>query len=223
MEIEGQLEEVRVMVKRGPIDNKFRELVIHPEFIRFEGGSSSNPYIEISKLSIKEYRFGLRWIDGFKFTIGREYQIFLKDDENQVLKIHFKSFYGIKKSDCHKLYSDILGNLWSHYFRDIANNFIQQFWANQEFSILGVIFNKDSLKIKKTGILREEVIEIQWDRVRTKEYQTYFVIYSVDDPAASNQSFSYLQDWNTDILYCVTKTIINNIDEKSVDTSILSG
>mgnify|MGYP006951293358 CR=1 FL=1 len=73
MEVEGHLEQIKLTIKRGPIDNKSRELVIHPDFIRFEAGNSSNSYIEIKKLSIKEYRFGVRWISGYKFIIGREY------------------------------------------------------------------------------------------------------------------------------------------------------
>lgn len=214
MEVEDPLEELKLAIRRGPIDNKSRELIIHPKFIRFEAGNSSNPYIKFDKSSISEYRFGLRWISGYKFTIGREYQIFIKDNTGQVLKIHFKSFYGIRKIDCHNLYSGILGSLWKYYFQDIANNFVEQFWNNIEFTICGVTFFNENLKINKNGILTNDLLEITWDKVRTRDYQTYFVIYSADDPAKENKSFSYMDDWNTDILHSVTRTIVNNIDKK---------
>jgi hypothetical protein len=214
MEVEGHLEEIRLTIKRGPIDNKPRELIIHPDFIRFEAGHSSNNNIELSKFSIKECRFGICWISGYKFTFGREYQIFIKDKLNQVLKIHFKSFYGVKKVEYHNLYSEILGNLWKYYFRNIANNFLQQFWDDKQFSICGVVFSSSCLKLKKVDLLREEVLTITWDKVRTKDYQTYFVIYSVDNPTKLNVSFNYLNDWNTDILRNVIITILSNIDTK---------
>ncbi len=213
MEVDDHLQELKILIKRGPIDNKFRELLIHPDFIRFEVGNFSNPHIEIKKSLVNEYRFGVRWISGYKFTIGREYQIFIRDSAGQILKIHFKSFYGIKKIECHNLYSKILSNFWKYYFHDIANNYIQQFWNNVEFTICGVVFCNESLKIKKFGVFKEVEIEIPWDKVRTKDYQTYFVIHSADNPAKENKSFSYLDDWNTDILHSVTKTIVNNFDK----------
>lgn len=214
MVAEKRLEKIKLAVKRGPIDNKPRELLIHPDFIRFEAGKKHNPYIKFDRESVKEYRFGVRWISGYKFTIGREYQIFIKDINDQVLKIHFKSFYGIGKVDCHNLYSDILGNLWKYYFHYIANEYIREFWNHLEFSIGDVTFCSDRLKINKNGILTNDLLEIPWDKVRTKDYQTYFVIYSVDDPAKENKSFSYMDDWNTDILHSVTRTIVKNIDKK---------
>lgn len=214
MDAEEYLGGIRLVVTRGPIDNKRRELIIHPEFIRFETGKKHNPYIKIDKASVKEYRFGLRWISGYQFIVGREYQIFIKDNTDQVLKIHFKSFYGIRKIYSHKLNSAILGNLWKYYFQDIANNLVEQFWNDIEFTLLGVTFTNQSLKIKKAGLFKEEVLEIPWSKVCTKDYRTYFVIYSDDDPAKENKSFSYMDDWNTDILYSVTITILNNINTK---------
>lgn len=214
MDAAEHLGKIRLVVRRGPIDNKPRELIIHPEFIRFETGKKHNPYIKIDKASVKEYRFGVRWISGYRFIVGREYQIFINDRNNHIMKLHFRSFYGIGKVDRHNLYSEILGNLWKYYFRDIANRYIQEFWNDLEFSIGDVTFYNDRLKIKKNGIFTNDLLEITWDKVRIKDYQTYFVIYSADDPAKENKSFSYMDEWNTYILHSVTMTIVNNIDKK---------
>lgn len=211
METKETLEETIFTVKRGPIDNKPRKLIVHPEFIQFESGNgTSNQYIKFDKTSIKAYRFGVKWIRGSHFTIGREYQIFISNKEDKILKINFKSFYGIKKKACHHLYVDILEKLWDYYFRDIANNFLHEFWDNQEFTICNVTFNKENLSFKTKGILKEETKEIEWDKVQTRDYQTYFAIYSTDDPVNKNKTFNYLNDWNTNILYSVVRTILKN-------------
>ncbi len=210
LKTESPLEEIVFKIKRGPIDNKLRQLIINPTCLKFEAGTSkSNSFIVFDKTSIKEYKFGIKWIDGYKFTIGREYQIFIMDNDGQVLKINFKSFYGIRRTEYHHLYAEILNKLWDFYFRDIANDFLTQFWNDQEFTICNVIFSKYGLKLSAAVNLNEH---IPWEKVKIRDYKTYFAIYSTEDPSKINKSFNYLADWNTDILNSVTKTILKNIE-----------
>jgi hypothetical protein len=48
---------------------------------------------------------------GLEFTIGREYQIFIRNHESQTIKIRFKSFYGYRRAELHKLNAHILKQL----------------------------------------------------------------------------------------------------------------
>ena len=70
------MEEIQLKIKRGFLDNRERKLIINPEFIKFENKNSiSDAYTQFNKDSIIEYRYGINWIEGLYFTIGREYQI----------------------------------------------------------------------------------------------------------------------------------------------------
>lgn len=210
MKTQTNIKEVKFTVKRGLLDCKLRQLIINSDFIKFEDKNLlSNAFTQFDKHLIKDYRFGVKWIRGFEFTIGREYQIFIRNPDNKVLKINFKSFYGIKKNAHHKLYAEIISALWRFYFSDITSNFIEKFQKEEEFSIGKVHFTKDNLTINVSGILKEEKRTISWDRVKTRDYQTYFAIYSLDDPTNINRGYSYLDDWNTGLLYSVVRTILH--------------
>jgi hypothetical protein len=203
------MQEIQLSIIRGFLDNRKRQLILNPEFIKFEEKEISGAFTQFSKNSIIEYRYGINWINGIEFTIGREYQIFIHNLENDVLKINFKSFYGFKKKEYHRNYSKILDTLWDFYFSDISWNFINKFQREEEFKIGNVGFSKDNITIGVSGILKEESKTIPWESVRTRDYQTYFAIYSIDDPINVNRGYSYLDEWNTGILYSVVKSILD--------------
>ena len=102
-----------------------------------------------------------------------------------------------------------MDTLWDFYFSDISWNFINKFQREEEFKIGNVGFSKDNITIGVSGILKEESKTIPWESVRTRDYQTYFAIYSIDDPINVNRGYSYLDEWNTEILYSVVKSILD--------------
>ncbi|MFM9986993.1 hypothetical protein, partial [Flavobacterium sp.] len=159
---------------------------------------------------ITDYRYGVKWIRGFEFTIGREYQIFIKNQENKIIKINFKSFYGINKNLHFKNYSGILNSLWNFHFNKIASDFIEKFKNNEQFSIGNVHFSDENIIIETNSILKKKQNIILWKDLRTKDYRTYFAIYSQENPSNINQCYNYKDDWNTAILYTVIRTILKN-------------
>ncbi len=56
---------------------------------------------------------------------------------------------------------------------------------------------------------------IPWEKVRTQNYYTYFAIYSEDDARHTNTVHSYKEDWNTNVLYSVLRTILK---AKNIET-----
>ena len=216
MQTETDLQEIRLTIKRGPLDNRPRQLVINSKFLSFEDNDlSSEPYSQVDLRSIKDFRYGIKPIRGFEFTVGREYQIFIRDQDEYVIKINFKSLYGRRKAECHDLYSQIFNALWRFRFSNITNDLLDKFKKGEEFTISNATFTKDKLTITTTGILKEEIKEINWDKVGTKDYQTYFAIYSIDDPAKINYTYNYLNDWNTGVLYSVVRTILRDKENET--------
>jgi hypothetical protein len=143
------MEEIHFSIKRGLLDNRERKLIINPESIKFENkDSKSDTYTQFNKDSIVEYRYGIKWIEGIYFTIGREYQIFIRNKENHILKINFKSFYGINKKEYHNKYAEIVDTLWQLYFSDISRFYLDKFHKEEDFAINNVIFTKNNLTIK---------------------------------------------------------------------------
>ena len=44
----------------------------------------------------------------------------------------------------------------------------------------------------------------------TKDYYTYFTIFSKSNALNINRGYSYMYDWNTDLLFNVINTFLNN-------------
>ena len=50
---------------------------------------------------------------------------------------------------------------------------------------------------------------IEWNNVRIKSYISYFAIYSSVNPSEINRGYSYLNDWNTYVLFKVLRNILD--------------
>ncbi|CAA7197200.1 hypothetical protein CHRY9293_03254 [Chryseobacterium potabilaquae] len=78
------------------------------------------------------------------------------------------------------------------------------------FSIGDVHFDNKNISINVSGIFSQKRVKISWESVRTKNYFTYFAVYSQQNPKEINRSYYYLEDWNTNILYSVLRTILRD-------------
>ena len=204
------MQELELTIKRGLLDNRHRQLIINPDFIKFEDKNLINDsFTQFEKDTIKDFRYGVKWISGAYFTIGRDYQIYIRNDDNKILKINFKSYFGIKKQEAHNIYVKIINALWDCYFSDISNVYLSKFIKDESFNIEHLFFTKDSLIFDKISVIKSEKKEILWENVRTKNYHTYFAIYSIEDPVKINIGYKYLDEWNTSVIYSVVKSILN--------------
>jgi hypothetical protein len=201
------MEEKKFVFKRSFSDGANRELIINKNFLKFADKDFENPYTIFEKNEIKDYRFGIRWIR-FELTYGREYQIYIRNFENQVIKLSFKSYFGRKKQELHNLYVDILDELWERYFSYNVDELLNKYENNEEFTIADVYFKKEGIELNISGIFNQKRVEIVWKNIRTKTYHTYFSIYSTENPANLNRGYNYKEDWNTNVLYSVLRTIL---------------
>lgn len=193
------------IINCGPASGK-RKLVIGPQFL-FYGSTNKEVNTEnsIAANEIAAYKFGIRWLK-LDVTFGRAYKIDIKTTANKITKIRFNRYFSIGATKAHQLYSDILTEINSTYFSDIENNLLSEFNDGKEINIDRVSFNDTGIVIK-TDFKKTQLL---WDDIRTKDYYSYFAIYSVNDPANTNFTFSYADDWNTTLLYGVLRTLLQN-------------
>jgi hypothetical protein len=181
--------------------DKGSDLLITPEFIEYQD-------TRIAKTDISECRFGIRWLEGLKFTIGRDHQIFIKSKTGQIIKISFKTFYGINKTELWKKYVTILDKIWDYYFSEITDEYLKQLSSGQTVVIADVKISPDNVVIKSTAGFNEKEVTISWDDLGAKNYQTYFALYSKTDSANVNCGFKYKDVWNAWVLQSFISTVL---------------
>lgn len=202
-------EELEFSIQRGILDNRKRKLILNKSYIQFESNDlKSNLYTIFKKDEIAEFRYGMKWIT-FSATIGREYFIYIKNKQAKIIKISFATYFGRKKTEFHKIYSEIISSLNHFYFDEIAENLIKKHEENENIKIGEVLILNDSIVIKTSGIMHVSEKSIALENVQTKDFITYFSIYSFENPSNINRGYSYLNDWNTSVLYTVLRTILS--------------
>ncbi|MBO6185096.1 MAG: hypothetical protein J6O88_10505, partial [Chryseobacterium sp.] len=128
-------------IVRGLFDSRKRQLIIDENYLKFENKDlNQDLFTIISKDEITGIRYGIHFIKGLEFYIGREYQIFIKTNSGKELKIFFKLFYRRRLNEKHQLFSDIIDELWNQYFNQILNYYIRQYNNSEEFILGGIVF-----------------------------------------------------------------------------------
>lgn len=205
----------RWLIKDRFFDRHPKELLFTTQSIIFGNQKLSVPTItDLSKEEPLEYCFGIKWIRGFEFIVGRKYQFLIKNGNGEMIKISFGSYYGINKVHLYNQYAEILNQLWEGYFDGLVNHYLALFSQKKPFILANVTFEESGIKIKSPKFIKEEEKSLLWPDVGTKNYRTYFAIFSKQNPSNINKGYSYLDDWNTGVLYSVIETILNEIEGK---------
>jgi hypothetical protein len=203
------------LIKKGYFDRKPKKLLFTQQSITFGNQKLSVPTItDLSQGESLQYKFGIKWIRGFEFTVGRKYQLFIKNSDGQIIKISFGSYYGINKLPLYNQYAEILNQLWETYFDGLVDQYLALFSQKIPFFLANVKFDESGIKIKATNFIKEEEKSLLWHDIGTKNYRTYFAIFSIQNPSDINKGYSYLNDWNTGVLYSVIKTILKRKEVK---------
>ena len=196
------------VIRRGITDNYPRQLIINENFLTFQNNDlATSQFTTFQKDQIASYSFGVKWMR-YYFVFGREYIITIKSTDGRIIKINFNTYFGRKKKEYHALCNEILSELWTRYFQHIATHFIEKHEAGQEFEIGNVLVAPDGIIIKTNIAIREKKAFIPWEKIKTKNYSTYFAIYAEDDTINTNRGYSYLNDWNTSLLRVVVLQLL---------------
>ena len=191
-----------------------KQLTVSKEFIELtKAGKSAEKAIRFNKADIVAYRFGIKWISGYAFTIGREYHIFVKDKAGREMKISLQSLYGFKKAKLGEQYSEIMQSLWVNYFKEIANEYLKQLSDGKTINLCGVQLTDKDFTIETNNLLSKNRVSIPLEHVGTKDYHTYYAIFSTENPADINRGYYYMEEWNAGILYTVMETLKEHFSE----------
>lgn len=136
-------------------------------------------------------RYGIHFIRGYMSTIGREYQIFIKNVDNKEIKISFRLFYGRKLKEKHLLFCKIIDTLWHYFFYGIVENYLDKYKKDREIAVSGIKIFSDKISFANK--------EIPLEQLRTKTYHHYFILFSEDDHY-TNKMLYYLKDQDAVIL-----------------------
>jgi len=202
------------LIKQRFFNRHAKELLYTPQSIAFGNQKLTLPTtIDLSKEEPIQFRFGIKWITGYKFVIGRKYQLFIRTNSGETLKISFGSYYGINKIPLFNQYVEILNQLWLGYFDSLVDQYLELFKQKISFTLANVRFDEFGIKIKSVNLIKEEEKPLTWKDVGIKDYKTYFAIFSKQSPSIINKSYSYLNDWNTQVLGSVMRTILSGREE----------
>ncbi|WP_155845713.1 hypothetical protein [Chryseobacterium gregarium] len=189
-------------IVRGLFDNRKRSLIIDENFLKFENKDRTNDFFTIiNKEDIAGIRYGVHFIKGYSFYIGREYQIFIRTQTNKELKIYFKLFYGRKLNEKHQLYCDIIDELWKNFIGHITDAYLENLKNKKEVNIAGIDIFNDRIRFHRQEILFEDL--------DIRRYRHHFMIFSKQDNY-KNKMLYHLKDKDAVILLDVLTKIIKN-------------
>ena len=181
---------------KSSIFHKAKQLIIEPEYIEFDDKS-------FSKFDIAEMRYGIKAIKGYRFRIGRVYCIDIKNLDGSIIKIRLKSLYRIRRILLGKKYKQIVETLFDNFINDISLSYIKKFNDKVNFILLGNSFTQEGIILSQTNEI------ISWFDLGSKDYYGYYSLFSITNPN-KYAAFYYLTDWNTIVLYSVSREILKS-------------
>ncbi|WP_172336719.1 hypothetical protein [Mucilaginibacter sp. SG564] len=182
-----------------------RILTFKTESLIIEKPTGIKPPDFIPAATIAGFRYGVSWVRGYAFTIGRQYFIEIQTDQQKVISIKLGSYYSIRKKLYDQLWSEIIHQLWRYYFVNQYNYYYDLYKINQAFELCGIYFHPNGIGWDALNIL-------QWNEVGISSYYNYFMIYNRKNKK-QYKSRSFAKDWNAVVLQAVLKEIV---DEKKV-------
>jgi hypothetical protein len=158
---------------------------------------------QIKKEELSNVRFGINWIQGRYFTIGRLYSLDLGSNTNQIMKIRLRSIYGINKIILGKKYDEILNTLYEFYLFDKISDYVNNINKGTDIEIAGIVFSGEGITLdpKKSNGL------ITWDDLGSRAYTYYYTLFSNSKPEYY-KAFTYLTDWNAVLVYSISRQIL---------------
>jgi hypothetical protein len=164
----------------------------------------------IDKHKLNAIRFGIKWISGLEFTIGRLYCIDLKGEDGEILKIRLRTIYGINRKNLHKKYTTILNQLFDYQFSDLISQKVSNIESGNTEEISELVFDVKGIHLKTLNIDNL----ITWHDINLRAYSYYYTINSQSNPN-NYIAKTFLTDWNSWISFAVIEQILKNKELKN--------
>ena len=176
-----------------------KKIIFEREGLRIQKNNSFDPPTFIAAENIAGFRFGLNWFYGFQFTVGRQYIIQIIDSQNNIFTIKLNSYYQLKQKTYHKIWLEIINQLWDNFFVNNFNYYFDLYTIKQEFDLGDIKFHPFGISWPNVSLF--------WDEIAISNYQTYFTIHHRGQPM-KNKHCNFKNDWNALILQSLLKKII---------------
>jgi len=177
-----------------------RTLRLNPTYLEYENkDSDAKRFTRVSKEDMLDIKHSMTWIIWYRFYVGCDFRIDIRTRENGILKIRFVSYFR-QNSTYQKAYELITDYLWDHYFRDIEQDYMQEFAARQELVVCGVWLTAAGAFFSSDGLLTE------WADVGVKEYEEYFALYN-KRKTEQNKRIEF-DEWESHILFSVISLLL---------------
>ncbi|WP_333821039.1 hypothetical protein [Ohtaekwangia sp.] len=187
-------------IQSGLLDRQ-RTFIISPDYIAFDNNDlKSAGLTRINKPNIKDIKLLIEPIQWDLFYVGRKYTISVKDNDNKVLTICMKNFFGLRKH-YHQIFQEAVELIWKYYLTDIVDQYLARFYENLETLHVGK-FILDQQGIRIAG----GTLQLNWLETELKIYTRFFVLSNINKP--EDHVYVDYNDWHTEILYSLTKTIL---------------
>ena len=194
------MSEAREIKFKPAIFSKERRIILHPEFMEFYKSPEDTEPVKFSKLEIDAFRFGIKWLRGYKLIFGRIYCVDIKSATGNIIKIRMTSVYKIRAKKLHEKYSSLINIILQYYASEMVAHYLKMFNYKQPFSILNVHFNQ-------SGIVINDKQNIDWNNMDVRTHTRYIAV-STRNKSDIYKAFDYIEEWNTLILYNVLRQIL---------------
>jgi len=169
------------------------ELLLDSGFIQCKSHRSKKTNcVTIQKQDIDGFRYGVKWITGYAFNIGRTYCIDVKAGD-EILQLRIRSVYGIRKQQIHEKYHLLINALFETYFAEQLEQLLSIYHAGADIALEGLIFSQKHIYFPKNNI------NVKWADLGTKNYRNYFALFDKCNPN-HHEVFYYLTDWNVALI-----------------------
>jgi len=194
-------EQNQILEIPGLFSNKIRRRIIfETEGITIEKPFSFDSSTFIPAENIAAIRLGVKWIRGLWWVVGRQYIIELKLNSGGITRLNLNSYYNLRVQTYEEAWTDTISHLYTFYFSEQLNMYLELLYMRQPFEILGVTFHEEGISWGKNGI-------VPWRQIALSNYRAYFVVHHKQN-VRLNKSFNFLNDWNAYILQAIMKYVI---------------
>jgi hypothetical protein len=187
--------DARFFIRSSVFDRK-RLLAIDPESVSFEDQDVCDNPTLFTVADMEAFRYGVRWINGWHFVIGRTYFIDIRNSSKQTIRIRLQSLYGVRKKRLEEKYLQILRALMDTYFEDIIDHYSGLLEQDMSFELSGVTVSPQGI------LLNSRKKQVPWSRLVLSRYNDYFSL-SEDRSPEHYKILTYGLDWNASILLAV--------------------
>ena len=138
------------------------------------------------------------------------YKIYIRFTNSKTITLKFISPFGINREKLDGQYSSIINLIYHNYLSDLQDHYMDLFENNMDFVIGDLIFTPSGLHFRKKDSI------VAWEDVGTKDYRGDYCVFSLKDPNYY-RVFSYEEDWNTILIFAVTRQILVNKNLLPID------